>query len=320
MKWEIAKLQTFGVEIEMNHITRENAARIAAEYFGTGNHRYTHSTNGYYTYSAWDNQGREWKFAKDVSIAGPDDYKCEMVTPILTYDDMEMLQELVRVLRRNGAISNASQGCGVHIHIGANADEIGGHDGKSLRNLINLMASHEELLIKSCGIDSERIGSYCQRVNRKFLEAINAKKPKTASDAAHIWYDANYERYPELCGDGRATHYYRSRYRMLNYHSLYRTHTIEFRMFNFDNPTADKKGGLHAGMLKAWVQLCLVMSQQAKESRSISAAPVQMDNEKFAMRTWMNRMGMIGDEFKTAHEIFRRNLSGDAAFRYGRPE
>ena len=37
------KQQTIGVEIEMNHITRERAARLAAAYFGTGRCEYTAS-------------------------------------------------------------------------------------------------------------------------------------------------------------------------------------------------------------------------------------------------------------------------------------
>lgn len=86
------KKQTIGVEVEMNSITRERAAKLAAEYFGTGRYENTASRNGYFTWSAWDGQGREWKFQKDVSIAGDDAHKCEMVTPILKYEDMETLQ------------------------------------------------------------------------------------------------------------------------------------------------------------------------------------------------------------------------------------
>ena len=82
---ENLKKQTIGVEIEMNHITRERAARLAADHFGTGRYEYTASRNGYSTWSAWDAQGREWKFQKDVSIAGCDAEKCELVTPILKY-------------------------------------------------------------------------------------------------------------------------------------------------------------------------------------------------------------------------------------------
>ena len=86
---EEMKKQTIGVEVEMNNITREKAARVAARYFGTHRYENTASRNGYSTWSAWDAQGREWKFQKDVSIAGLDSEKCEMVTPILTYSDIE---------------------------------------------------------------------------------------------------------------------------------------------------------------------------------------------------------------------------------------
>lgn len=93
------KSQTIGVEIEMNNITRMDAAKLAAEFFGTHRYADTHRINGYYTWSAWDARGREWKFQRDVSIAGDDAHKCEMVTPILTYADIETLQELCRKLR-----------------------------------------------------------------------------------------------------------------------------------------------------------------------------------------------------------------------------
>lgn len=88
------KNQTIGVEVEMNSITRQKAAKVAATYFGTGRYENTAGRNGYSTWSAWDGQGREWKFQKDVSIAGPEEQKCELVTPILTYGDIETLQEL----------------------------------------------------------------------------------------------------------------------------------------------------------------------------------------------------------------------------------
>lgn len=107
------KNQTIGVEVEMNNITRQKAAKVAADFFGTGRFENTAGRNGYSTWSAWDAQGREWKFQKDVSIAGPDEQKCELVTPILNYGDIETLQELCRQLRHAGAKSDASRGCGV---------------------------------------------------------------------------------------------------------------------------------------------------------------------------------------------------------------
>ena len=48
------------------------------------------------------------------------------------------------------------------------------------------------------------------------------------------------------------------------------------------------------------------------------AKPQQNENPKYAMRTWLLRLGFIGDEFKTARDLFTGRLDGDAAFRNGR--
>ena len=301
------KKQTIGVEVEMNSITREKAARIAAKFFGTGRYENTAGRNGYYTWSAWDEQGREWKFQRDVSIAGCDSEKCELVTPILTYADMETLQELIRQLRHAGAKSDATRGCGVHIHIGAK-----GHTPQTMRNLANIMASHEDLIAKALDLDHYRLDRYCRTVDPRFLEQINKKKPKTMSALADLWYGS------QGCNYGRSQHYNDSRYHMLNYHATFTKGTIEFRLFQFDAPADGKQNGLHAGQLKAYIQLCLALSQMAKEVGTASPKPQQNENPKYAMRTWLLRLGFIGDEFKTARDILTKRLDGDTAFRTAR--
>ena len=301
---EEMKKQTIGVEVEMNNITRSAAAKLAATFFGTNNHRNTASRNGYCTWSAWDAQGREWKFQKDVSIHGPDDEKCEMVTPILTYADMELLQELIRRLRKAGAKSDASRGCGVHIHIGAK-----GHTPQTLRNLVNIMASHESLLTSALNINASRVRRYCRTVDPNFLAQVNRKKPNTMADLADVWYTSHGASY------GRSQHYNDSRYHMLNLHATFTKGTVEFRLFQFDEPADGKQNGLHAGQLKSYIQLCLALSQMAKEVRTASPKPQQNENPKYAMRTWLLRLGFIGDEFKTAREHLTKRLDGDAAFR-----
>ncbi len=301
------KNQTIGVEVEMNSIARSRAAKVAAEYFGTGRYENTAGRNGYSTWSAWDADGREWKFQKDVSISGPDDEKCELVTPILHYSDIETLQELCRQLRHNGAKSDASRGCGVHIHIGAN-----GHTPQTLRNLANIMASHESLIAEALKLDSYRISRYCRTVDPNFLRKVNAKKPATMAALADIWYTTQGANY------GRTQHYNDSRYHMLNYHATFTKGTIEFRLFQFDEPTTERRGGIHAGQLKSYIQLCLALSQLAKDVRTASPKPQQNENPKYAMRTWLLRLGFIGEEFATARDFLTRNLSGDTAFRHGR--
>ena len=307
MNMEEAQKQTFGVEIEMNNITREKAAKLAAEFFGTGRYEDTARRNGYCTWSAWMADGREFKFQKDVSIAGDDLHKCEMVTPILTYEDMETLQELVRILRKAGAKSDATRGCGVHIHIGAK-----GHTPQTLRNLANIMASHESQIAEALNLTHRRMNRYCKTVDPKFLEVLNKKKPETMADLADIWYTTQDAEY------GRNQHYNSSRYKMLNYHAVFTKGTIELRLFEFEAPADGKQNGLHAGRLKAYIQFCLALSQMAKEVKFASAKPQQHENPKYAMRTWLLRMGFIGEEFKTAREVLTKRLSGDAAFRMAR--
>nr|DAQ43916.1 MAG TPA: Putative amidoligase enzyme [Caudoviricetes sp.] len=301
------KKQTIGVEVEMNSITRDKAAKLAAAFFGTGRFENTAERNGYCTWSAWDESGREWKFQKDVSIAEPDSEKCEMVTPILTYADIETLQELVRHLRKAGAKSDATRGCGVHIHIGAK-----GHTPQTLRNLANIMASHEDLLTSALNLDRSRISRYCRTVGPRFLEQVNRRKPSTMAGLADIWYDSQNADY------GRSHHYNESRYHMLNLHATFTKGTVEFRLFQFDAPADGRQNGLHAGQLKSYIQLCLALSQMAKTVRTASPKPQQNENPKYAMRTWLLRLGFIGDEFKTARELLTKRLDGDAAFRSGR--
>ncbi|MCD8111134.1 MAG: amidoligase family protein [Clostridiales bacterium] len=304
---EAMKQQTIGVEVEMNSITREKAARLATKYFDTGRYEDTHRRNGYCTWSAWDADEREWKFQRDVSINGPESEKCEMVTPILHYSDMELLQELIRQLRHAGAKSDASRGCGVHIHIGAQ-----GHTAQTLRNLANIMASHESLIADALNLNRYRMSRYCRTVDPRFIKQVNARKPKTMSGLADIWYGSQ----NATCG--RDHHYNDSRYHMLNLHATFTKGTVEFRLFQFDEPTAERRGGLHAGQLKSFIQLCLALSQMAKTVKTASPKPQQTENPKYAMRTWLLRLGFIGDEFATARDLLTRRLAGDAAFRNGR--
>ena len=230
-----------------------------------------------------------------------------MVTPILTYADMETLQELIRRLRKAGAKSDATRGCGVHIHIGAK-----GHTPQTLRNLANIMASHEDLLAKALRLDYGRICQYCQTVDPRFLDQVNRRKPTTMAALANIWYSS------QNAEHDRSQHYNDSRYHMLNLHATFTKGTVEFRLFQFDAPADGRQNGLHAGQLKSYIQLCLALSQMAKTVRTASTKPQQNENPKYAMRTWLLRLGFIGEEFKTARELLTKRLDGDAAFRNGR--
>ena len=119
--------QNFGVEIEMTGVSRGTAASVIANYFGVGGIHFAGGT--YQTYEAKDSKGRVWKCMRDGSITprrriggaiveADDTYRCEVVTPILQYEDITDLQEVIRALVKKGAMANSS--CGIHVHVDVN--------------------------------------------------------------------------------------------------------------------------------------------------------------------------------------------------------
>lgn len=292
------KDQRFGIEIELTGLSRLRAAQVMAEYFGTP---VSHDGGYYGIYSVLDGQSRRWKVMSDGSITTekkegrriiPADstYSVELVSPICRYEDIETIQEIVRKLRAAGAIANAS--CGIHVHVDASP-----HNANTLRNITNIMASKEDLIYKALQVSVARERRYCKKVEQSFLEELNRKKPKTLEQVSRIWYNGN---------DGRHEHYHNSRYHCLNLHSVFQKGTIEFRLFN---------GTTHAGKIKAYIQLCLAISHQALTQRCASRIKTQSTNEKYTFRTWLLRLGLIGDEFKTARLHLLEHLDGCIAWK-----
>lgn len=284
------KTQKFGIEIEMTGLTRRKAAEVIAEHFGT---RSEYVGGGYGAYSAKDNIGRTWKVVSDGSIATQSGESVELVSPICVYADIEVIQQIVRKLKAAGAKTNSS--CGIHVHINAVP-----HTAQSLTNITNIIASKEDLLYKALGILTSREGGYCKKVDERFVRELNEKKPHTLMDVQRLWYNGN---------DGSQRHYNSTRYHGLNLHAVFNKGTIEFRLFN---------GTLHAGKIKAYIQLSLAISHQALTQKKASARKTVSTNEKYTFRTWLLHLGLIGDEFKTARQHLLANLTGDTAFRYGR--
>lgn len=294
----------FGIEIEFTGITRRMAAEVLNQYF----HPEASALGPQQAYSIMDNKNRAWNIVRDGSIRtvkkegrrltyGGDEYSVELITPVLTYyEDIVMLQELVRKLRKYGGVTNNS--CGIHIHLDGAS-----HTPRSIRNFINLIAAHNDLFYKALQIHPDRI-RYCKKMDEYLVEAMNRQKPKTMREIEEIWYAGYHE--------SRNSHYHDSRYHFLNLHCFFHgNHTVELRGFNSE---------LHAGKIRAYVVFALAINHQALTQKSASARKVQEENEKFAMRVYLNRIGLIGDEFKACREHLYKHLNGNAAWRYGSKE
>lgn len=302
------KDQCFGVEVEMTGITRRQAAEALAAYFGTS----VHYCGTYYdTWGVTDPEGKEWKLMSDSSITPErktrDGYavlsknsteggerQVEMVTPKLTYAELPKLQECVRRVRKAGAKANSS--CGIHVHVDAS-----NHNRQSLKNLIGIMYSKEDILFKALQVNEDRARDFCQKVREPMLRQARTLSSDETTDLTQleqIWYEGNVK---------SSEHYNWTRYYALNLHSVFYRGTVEWRCFN---------STLHAGKVAAYVNLCLAISAQAIAQRSTVMRKTHSENELFTFRVWLVRLGLNGDEFKHTRDHLLAHLEGDRAWRH----
>ena len=69
--------------------------------------------------------------------------------------------------------------------------------------------------------------------------------------------------------------------------------------------------------LQAYMHFITALCEMAKNQKRITAKEKETDNEKYAFRCFLLRLGFIGSEYKGERKILLRNLSGSSAFRSG---
>lgn len=303
---------SFGTELEYNNISRENAARAIQSVVG-GTVRYTGNTDGYYCWSVFAADGRQWKAISDCSL-GDMENSAEIVSPILKLADMDTLQNVVRALRAAGA--RATEKGSQHVHIGAR-DYL---SARQMANLAKIFYRQESIILRAAGTYESRLGRYCQPMDIDFIRALNEYDflPDTAANNAannnllnRAWF-YDYGRRDTIS----PSHYDSHRYRAINFNNVWRNSgTIEFRYFNATN---------HAGHVKFNILFCLGLAALAHESRAAAARPESRreyaaESGKYDLRVFLLRMGMIGDFWRNARAYYYTNIGGSAAWKHGRP-
>lgn len=289
----LLKSLRFGVELEIVGIDAYRAAQVIQSVVAG-------STLGPGAVSAVMSDGRTWKAVYDASVR---DYTtgrcCEVVSPILTWDDMDTLQAIVRALRAAGGRVNDT--CGMHVHVDGAAFKT---QPAKVRNLMALAYRWEPVAVNIARVLQNR-QNYCATLDTALVDRFRALRPRCIDSVAKAWY-----------GNGRTQgngHYDSSRYRWINVHALFDKGTIEFRLFN---------GTLHAGHVKSNVLFALGMAACALFSRSVSfkgqsGSTTLADGRRPALSVYDRRLFivhvlcLVGEEFKPYRKHMFKFLGGE---------
>ena len=158
---------------------------------------------------------------------------------------------------------------------------LGAHTGATLRNLVNLIYSRGPLVNQATGGHFE--------ADTGLIEALK--------DDRCTYTRANFF---------RSVADYEDRHGKSLYGLTITPETVSFTGFG---EAAD------VDHLRAFGHLAVMMNNQALHQKRIQAKAVDAVNEKYAMRIWLVRIGMDGEEFKQTRKILMEKLTGHSAFR-----
>ena len=155
-----------------------------------------------------------------------------------------------------------------------------GHTAQSIRNFLNLMYSRSPLLNKAMGTNFS--------VSNSLLDALEQASTRTVDEMLD-----ELEEYRLGAGNTGMTGI---------------CVTAEKISMTFAGPLTQDK-------VSAYTELCSAMNRMAVTQKRIQAKTVNDANEKYALRIWLIRLGLNGDEHKALRKLLMQNLSGHAAFR-----
>ena len=72
-----------------------------------------------------------------------------------------------------------------------------------------------------------------------------------------------------------------------------------------------------ADAVQAYTHFISALCEMSKNAKRVTATEKAVDNEKYAFRCFLLRLGFIGAEYKTERKILLKNLTGSSAFKNG---
>ena len=287
-----------GVEVETTLLTRREVAEaIRTVVGGTVEHIGTPSC--YDPYRITDARGLVWNVVADSSLtSAPPEKRAEIVSPILGYDDIPQLQEIIRAVRRAGARAGAD--AGLHVHV--SSEHV---TPKALANLCKMVYKQEEIIYAALGVSDVRKARYCKPLNPDFIRRICTNPPRTYTQLNTQWY-GRYTEHPQR--------YDQTRYCAINLNGWFIRSAVEIRCW---------QGSLHAGEVRAAIIFCMALLAKAINSKAASAKKRTFDpaSGRYDMRVLLiSALGLNGERYKSVRKHLLSRIPGDSAFKWGKSQ
>ncbi len=153
-----------------------------------------------------------------------------------------------------------------------------GYDGRSLRNLLHMIYSKQPLIKKALNLDTDLVSE----------EVITALQQQPMTTLEHFQNALAGKSCPGIDFD-------------------FNKGAITFKLGR-DGDDSEK--------VEAATQLLELININVRRlQRNVAAKVKATDNEKYTFRTWLLRLGMIGDDYRLARRVLLQNLPGNSAFR-----
>lgn len=156
----------------------------------------------------------------------------------------------------------------------------GEHTGKTIMNILNMLYSKQQLIIKSFELKEPFI-------EESFIESLNLKKIETLEEFKEAITEVGVEGCKGITFD-------------------FQKGTFTFKLLG-ENLSNEK--------MSAFIELASLINENAKKLNHTSFKQAQEDNPKYAFRTWLTRLGMNGSRYKEIRKTLLSNLEGSGAFR-----
>lgn len=316
---------TFGIEIETNIVSNHQKS-VAAD-IATALNRFYNVTS-YIIQETREHSGRAWAIFNngvklwivetDASCYQFNDrrgesYCLEIVSPPYTAEKMREELPIILDILNNKYECHCNNTNGLHIHIGhkdynsgVNALNYYGFTLEHIKKLAVLMYNRYDIITKAAAVRPAGLTNWAKNWENPYGGDLisDIKRCKTYRQMRLLFYGMSNETPESASG-----YYAQARYRALNLNCLFGSHkngTIEFRMFN---------GSSDFNEIMAYIDFVAAITYMAERQNRISDAKEtrkteEEENPKYAFRTFINKMGLIGDEFKQTRKVLRRNLTG----------